>query len=101
MCLEQKRSDHPEVSTTPADRPEEVSILVRAGRDKTSIRQDDIGCQKVIDGQAILPCQVSQAAAQSKTTHTRRRDNSGWHSQAEGVRSVVHVTPRGSTAYAD
>src|ERR1700677_73761 len=101
MCLEQKRSDHPEVSTTPADSPEEVSILIRAGRDKTSIRQDDIGRQKVIDGQAVLSCEVSHAAAQSKPTHSCCRDDSRWHGEAEGVRSVVHVTPRGSAAYAD
>ena len=101
MCLEQKRSDHPEVSATPADSPEEVGILVRAGGDKPSIRQDDIGRQKVIDGQAILSCEVPHAAAQSKATHTCCRNDSRWHGEAEGVRSVVHVTPGASAAYTD
>src|SRR5277367_6751331 len=101
MCLEKKRRDHPEVSAAPADSPEEVAVLVRAGRDKPSIRQDDIGRQKVVDGQAILSREVSHAAAQSKATHTCCRNDSRWHGEAEGVRSVVHVTPRGSAAYAD
>src|ERR1700722_2831828 len=101
MCLKQKRSDHPEVSATPANSPEEVGILVRAGRDKLSIRQDDIGREKVIDGQAILPCEVSHAAAQSKATNTCCRNDSRRHGEAEGVGSVVHVTPRASSADAD
>src|ERR1700689_1922299 len=101
MCLEQKRSHHPEVSATPADSPEEVGIFVRAGRDKPSIRQDDIGRQKVIDGQAILSCEVSHAAAQSKAANTCGRNDARWHGEAEGVRSVVHVPPRASAAYTD
>src|ERR1700678_3477885 len=100
MCREQKRRDHPEVSATPANSPEEIGILVRAGRDKLPIRQDDIGPQKVIDGQAILSCEVSHAAAQSKATHSCCRNDSRGHGEAEGVRSVVHVTPRASAAYA-
>src|ERR1700753_786306 len=100
MCLEQKRSDHPEVSATSANSPEEVSILVRAGSDKPSVRQDNIGCQKVIDGQAVLSCEVSHAAAQSKATDTCCRNDSRRHGEAEGVGSVVHVTPSSSPACA-
>src|SRR4029077_3602104 len=100
MCLEQKRSDHSEVSATSADRPKKIGIFVSARRDKPSIRQHNVGRQKVIDGQTVLSCEMSHPASQSEATHTGCRDNSRWHGEAKWVRRMVHITPHASAANA-
>ena len=54
MRLKQKRRHHAEVAAATADRPEQVGIFVRAGDHETSIGEHDIGCQQIVDGQAVL-----------------------------------------------
>jgi hypothetical protein len=97
MCLEQKRRHHAEVSATSADGPEQVTILVGARNDKSSIGQDDVGRQQIVDGQAVLSRQVSHAAAEGQASNAGRRDDSRRHSESKCMRCVVNIAP-GATA---
>jgi hypothetical protein len=60
--LKQERRGDTEVSAATADGPEQITIFIGARNDKSSIGQDNIGGQQIIDGQAVLSCEVSDAA---------------------------------------
>ena len=100
MRLEQKRRHHAEVSAAAANGPEQIAILVGAGHDKGSVGQDDVGRQQIIDGQAVLPRQVSHAAAEGQAADAGGRDDSGRHGEPEGMRGMVNVAPGATAAYA-
>jgi hypothetical protein len=72
MRPEQERGHHAEVSATSADGPEQVTILVGARNDKSSIGQDDVGCQQIVDGQTVLTREVSNAAAEGQASNAGR-----------------------------
>ena len=76
MCLEEERSHDAKVSPAAADGPKQIAILVRAGNDKSTVGEDNISCQKVINGQAVLPRQVSHSAAESQSSNAGRGNNS-------------------------
>ena len=54
MQPERERGDHAEVAAAAAHRPEQVGVLLGAGRDEAAVGQHHVGRQQVVDGQAVL-----------------------------------------------
>ena len=92
--LEQERGHHPEVAAAASHRPEEIRVLLRAGRDQTAVREHDVHAHEVVDGESVLAAQIADSAAQGEAAHARGREEPARHGQAEGVGRVVHVAPQ-------
>src|SRR5450631_1377933 len=93
MGLEEEGCHHPEVSAASSNCPEQVAVLIGTGDDGPTIGQDDVSCQKIVNGQSILARQVPHAAAQSQASHASRRDDSRRDREPEGVRCMVNIAP--------
>ena len=64
MRLEQEGRDHAEVSAAAAQRPEQVAVLLCVGDHEPAVGQNHVGAQQIVDGQAELARQMSDAAAE-------------------------------------
>ena len=62
--LELEAGDDAEVAAAPADRPEEVRMVVRIGRDQTTIGRHDLDGLQRVDGEAVLADEEADTAAE-------------------------------------
>ncbi len=60
--LEQEAGDNTEISAASAERPEEIGVLRLAGSDETPVREDHIGLDEVIAGEAKFAGQIASPA---------------------------------------
>ena len=88
--LERERRDDAEVAAAAADRPEEIRVLVLARADEAAVGEHDVRGEHVVDRQAVLPRQVSDAAAEQEADACRA-DDPDRRCEPEGVRRVVDV----------
>ena len=59
--------DDAEVAAAPAQRPEELRVLVRARLDPLAVRQDDLGGEQVVDREPVTARQMPDAAAERQS----------------------------------
>ena len=64
----------PEVAAAPAEAPEQVAVLGRARVDELAVRRHDVRRAQVVAGEAVLPHEPAEAAAQRQPRNSRRRD---------------------------
>ena len=93
MQPEEERGDDAEVAAAAANRPEEVGVLVCAGRHEAAVGQHHVGFEQVVDRQTALAGQVAEAAAEGEAADAGGRDDAARRGQAEGVGGVVDVAP--------
>ena len=98
---EQERGDDAEVAAAAADRPVKVGVLVGAGAHALAAREHHLGLEQVVDGQAALARQVTEAAAEREAAHAGRRDDPAGRRKAVLVRRAVDLAPRAAAADAD
>ncbi len=98
MEPEEERGDDAEVAAAAAHRPEQVRVLVRAGRHEPPVGQHDVGLEQVVDGQAALAGQVAEAAAEREPADAGGGDDAAGRGEAEGVGGVVDVAPGAAAA---
>jgi hypothetical protein len=68
------RGDHAEVAATAAQRPEQLWLVIRVGRDDSSIRQDNLGAEQVVQCKAEPPVERTVAAAECQAGHADTTD---------------------------
>ena len=90
---EEERGHDPEVAAAAPHGPEEIRVLLGAGRDQAAVREDHVDPEEVVDGQAVLAAEVADPAAQGEAPHARRREEPARHGEVERVGRVVHVAP--------
>ncbi len=86
-----ERGDHSEVAATATECPEEILILVVAGRDLLAVGGDHIGTDQVVARQAVRPCQISDPTTQRQPADTRGGDDPPGSRQTKGVGCVVEI----------
>jgi hypothetical protein len=96
MQLELQRGDHAEVAAAPAQRPEQVLVLLLAGHQEAAVGGHHVGRDQVVAGQPEPAGQVADAAAQGEPAHAGCRDDATGRGQAERVGCGVEVTPGGA-----
>ena len=64
-----------------------------AGGDERAVREHDVGGEQVVDGEAVAPGQVADAAAEGQAAHAGGRDEPAGRRHAEADRRVVDVAP--------
>ena len=85
--------DDAEVPATAAQAPEELLVLVGAGRHELSGGRDDVGRDEVVAGEAVLPHQPADPAAEGEAGDARCRDLSPGRGKPERARLVVEGAP--------
>jgi hypothetical protein len=95
VCPEKERRHDAEVASTPADRPVEILVLFGAGGDRAPVGQHNVGGQQVVDGEAVLPGQVTDAATQSQPRDSGGGDGAGWDCQTVLVAAAAHPNRSG------
>ncbi|MCY1544218.1 hypothetical protein D9M68_800820 [compost metagenome] len=91
MSLEDEAGDDPEIAAATPERPEEVRVLGGAGGPERAIGQHDICRDKIVYGQATLPCQIAGAAAKRQPADPGGRDDAEGHGEAKGMCRMVDV----------
>src|SRR5204863_7998218 len=93
-----ERGDDAEVAASPAQGPEEVLVLLLTGEHDLAVGRDDLGGQQVVAGEAVLPREVADAAAQREAGDAGRADNAAGRGQPLDVGGVVEARPRAAAA---
>src|SRR5438874_1701465 len=101
MQLERKRSYHAEVSAATTKSPEQIGILIGVCVYKCAVRQYDVGCEQIIDGQSAFAGQMPDASAQGESANSCRGDDSTRSSKSKRVRGMIYIAPRASATDGD
>lgn len=88
----------PKLPPPPPHGPEEVRVLLGGRADETSVGQHHFHRKQIVDREAALTRQMTEAAAEREAANAGRRDNARGDGQAERVRRVVHVAPQRAAA---
>ena len=96
--LELEGGDDAEVAATPAQRPEQVRVLVLAGGPDLPVGGDHLGGDQVVHREPVAAGQVADAAAEGQSTHAGRGDDPARGRQSVGMGGVVEVPPGGTAA---
>jgi hypothetical protein len=91
--------DDAEVAATPAQRPEQVGVLVEGRPDEAALGGDHVGGEQVVDGQPVLAHEPADATAQRDSTDTGVAHDAAGRGKAVGLRLVVDVAPEGATLH--
>ena len=83
--------DDPEVPAPAAQAPEQVGILLGTRRQHPAIGRHDVGGDEVVAGQAVLPHQPPQAAAERQAGDAGRGDEPAGRRQAERLGLAVEL----------
>ena len=71
----QERGDDAEVATTATHSPEQVSVFFGTGGDETSIRQDHIHGEEIVNGETTGTGQMAKPATQGESANTSGGDD--------------------------
>ena len=93
MRLEEKRGDDTEIATAAAHRPEEIGIFLSSRGDKAAVSQHHVDRQEIVDGEAALPRQMADAAAERKSADAGRGNDPRWNRKTECMRGMVDIPP--------
>jgi hypothetical protein len=97
--VEDEGGDHAEVATSgPAQRPEQLLVVVLVALDHPTVGRDDLGPEQVVAGQAVLPAQDPQPAAEGEAGDPDGGTAAGGAGQAVlGQRIVERAEPHAGT----
>ncbi len=66
---EQERGDHAEIPSPAAHCPQQILIFLRACGEEPAIGQHHVHRQQIVDGEAVLACQMTDSAAERQSGH--------------------------------
>ncbi len=96
--LEQERGDDAEVAATTAYCPEQVGMLLGAGRDEAAIGEHHVNTEQVVDRQAQCTREIADTSTQRQPTDAGGGNEATGRGQPEGMGGMVHVAP-GAAAF--
>ena len=76
-------------------------MLPRTGRHETTIGQDHVHLEEIVDGEAVAAREIPDAPTQRQAADTSGGDEAAGHRQPERVSGVIDVSPHGAPADAD
>jgi hypothetical protein len=88
-----ERADGAEVAAAPAQRPEEVRVLVRVGPHQLAVGRHELGTEQVVGREPVRALEPAAAAAERQPGDAGRRDAPARGRQAEGLRGAVELAP--------
>src|SRR5664279_321588 len=88
----------PKISAAAADGPEQVGMLGFAYGHKSSVGQNHIGFQQVVDRETEFSGQVTDSPAKRETADAGGRNDAGRNGQTESMGRVIYLAPKIATA---
>src|SRR5262249_5748442 len=76
MSLEEETCPHPEISTAAAECPEQVGVLFLAGSDESSVGEDDVCLEEIVDREAVFAREIARSTAEGQSRYPGRGDYS-------------------------
>jgi hypothetical protein len=101
VAAERERGDDAEVPAPAAQGPEQVTVGALAGGHERPVREDHVGGEDVVHGEAEAPGQVADAAPERQAGHPGGGQEAGRGGHAERDRRVVDVSPGAAGVRAD
>ena len=101
MQLVLELGDDPEVAAAPAQRPQEVGILLGVRSDELSLGGHDVGSDDVVARESVLSHEPADAAAECEPADACDRVDSAGRGEPESLRGMIDLTPRASSLRAD
>ena len=93
VSVEVEMGDHPEVAATPAQRPEQVRVVVGGRHVDRPVGTDHRGRAQAVDGEPVLASHPALPASEGEATDARLRHHAAGHDEAERLRLAVDVGP--------
>ena len=97
-ALKRNEVTTPKLPPPPRIAQNRSGFLLRAGDLESSVREDHIRGQQVVDGQAVLAREMAHAAAQREPAHTGGGDDSGGHGQPKRMHGMIDIAPGAAAA---
>ena len=88
-----ERRDDAKIAAAAPQAPEEVRVLIRTGRQKLPVGDNEIRRQQVVAAETVLPHQPAEAAAQGQSGNAGRRDDPAGAGQSKGLCLMVVFAP--------
>ena len=76
-----ERSRHAEIAAAAAQAPEQVGVLVLAGRQRPSVREHQVDGKQVVERQRMLAHQPTKATAERQARQACRGDHTACRRQ--------------------
>lgn len=73
--------DHADVATAAAQRPVQLRVVARVGGDPTTVGEDDLRAEQVVQGKAEPPAERAVPAGQGQAGHAHVADHTRGHHQ--------------------
>src|SRR5206468_3231632 len=90
-----------EVSTAPAQRPEQILVLIARRAEHPAIGSHDLGREEIVGSKSSEPAEPPDTAAERQPGHTGGADETARHRQSMLLGRRVKLTPRGTSAAGD
>jgi hypothetical protein len=101
MGLDLERSDDAEISTSAAQRPEEVVVFRRAGSEHFAISGGHLRRQQIVDGHPVLTNQPANTTSEGEAANTRLGYYAGRDCKPEDVRFSIKVAKSRSALHSN
>ena len=98
MQLQFELRDDAEVASASAKAPEQVRVLGLGRVDEAAVCGDEVGCDEVVAGEAVLAHQPADAAAEREAADAGGRDEAAGRCEPVCLCLVVDVGPDGAAA---
>ncbi len=96
MQLKLKTGHHTESAGTASQPPVKIRVFLRAGADKSTVRQHHAGTADIVAGETVLAHQPSRTATERESTHAGARNQAPRGRQSLDRRCPVHIAPDGA-----
>ena len=101
MRREGERRHDSEVTSSAADRPEQIIVVASVRRHDTAIGQHDVGGEQVVQREPVFANQPPETAAEGQARHAGHRHEAAGRGQTVRLKRVVHLGPVAAALGAD
>lgn len=99
--FEFERSDNAEIPTPAAKTPEEVLVFARTGAEHSTVCDNRLAGQQIVDRHAVLANQPAHATAHGEARDARLGHDAARDCKAEDVRFAIQITEGRATLHAN
>src|SRR6266478_7720228 len=101
MGLELERGDNAEISTSAAERPEEIVVFRSAGSEHFSVGCDHLRRQQIVDRHPVFTNQPANTTSESQATNTSLGHDATGDSKPEDMRFSINIPKSRTTLYSN
>src|SRR6266404_7220877 len=101
MGLELEKGDNAEISTSAAERPEEIVVFRSAGSKHFAVGCDHLQRQQIVDGHPVLTDQPANTTSEGQATNTSLGHYAAGDCKPENMRFSINITKSRSALYSN